>query len=376
MDPITVKPVAGRKMLETFIRVPWPIYRDDPRWVPPLILERRQFLSPQNPYFEHAQFQSWIAFRGAVPVGRISAQIDRLHLERYNDHTGFWGMLEAQNDPAIFQALFATAETWLHKRGIQRILGPFNLSINHEIGLLVEGFDTPPMVMMGHALPYYAQQLAPLGYTKVKDVLAYIASTDLTITPGMQAVIRHYDQRIAIRFFDFKRIAEDLEILRSVFEDAWSENWSFLPFTPEELRHMGQDLKLFVPKEFAAIADFDGEPAAIFVVFPDLNEAIQDLNGRLLPLGWAKLLWRLKRPALNNLRVPLMGVRKRYHNSRLAAALALSLIDRVGQVARSKGYQQVEMSWILEDNTRMRNMIESLGGRVYKRYRMYEKQLP
>jgi len=376
MDPISVKPVAGRKMLKTFIRVPWPIYRNDPRWIPPLIFERQQFLSRQNPYFDHAQFQAWIAYRGSVPVGRISAQIDRLHLERYRDHTGFWGMLEAQNDPSIFQALFSTAETWLQERGIQRILGPFNLSINHEIGLLVEGFDTPPMVMMGHAPPYYAQQLAPLGYTKAKDVLAYIAPTDLTISPAMQAVIRHYDQRISIRFFDFKHIAEDLETLRSVFEDAWSENWSFLPFTPEELRHMGQDLKLFVPKEFAAIADFDGEPAAIFVVFPDLNEAIRDLNGHLLPFGWARLLWRLKRPALKNLRVPLMGVRKQYHNSRLAAALALSLIDRVGQVARPKGYQQVEMSWILEDNMRMRSMIESLGGKVYKRYRMYEKFLP
>lgn len=375
MEAIIVKPVEGKKMLNTFIRVPWTIYREDPRWVPPLLLERQQFLSPQNPYFDHTQFQAWIAFRGDTPVGRITAQIDRLHLERYQDQTGFWGMLEAHDDPAIFEALFSTAETWLRHKGMRRILGPFNLSINHECGLLVEGFDTPPMVMMGHSLPYFAQQIEPLGYTKAQDMLAYIAPVEFDMTPAMQAVIRHFNNRISIRFFDFKNIVEDLETLRDVYEDAWSENWAFIPFTPQELKHMGQELKLFVPREFAAIAEVDGEAAAIIVVFPDLNEAIRDLNGRLLPFGWAKLLWRLKRPSLKNLRVPLMGVRKCYHNSRLGAALALSLIDRVRQVARVKRFQQVEMSWILEDNKRMRNMIESLGGTVYKRYRMFEKPL-
>jgi hypothetical protein len=375
MADVVIRTVVGKRARNQFIGLPNRIYRDDPAWVPPLVLERKQFLSSHNPYFEHARYQAWIAFRNDRPVGRISAQIDELHLNLYQDATGFYGMLEAEDDPAVFEALLQTAESWLRQHGMRRVRGPFNLSINHECGMLVEGFQTPPMVMMGHARPYYEGQIKRQGYQREIDLLAYLAPTDFAFSPTMQRIIQRYQENIVIRAFDFSRLNDELAILQDIYEDAWSDNWGFLPFTAKELRHLGNDLKQFVPEEFVAVAELGGQPAAMIVVFPNLYEAIRDLKGRLMPLGWLKLLWRLKTSALKTLRVPLMGVRKRYHDSRLGAALALSLIGHVQKVALKRAYREVEMSWILEDNKGMRNIIESIGGTAYKRYRIFNKSL-
>ena len=375
MADIVVKEVDNQRMLNLFIGLPCHIYRSDPAWVSPLFFERKQFLSSHNPYFDHARYQAWIAFRNGDPVGRISAQIDELHLDRYQDATGFYGLLEAEDDPAAFEALFATAEQWLGDQGMCHVRGPFNLSINHECGMLVDGYQTPPMVMMGHARPYYEERIMQLGYQGEKDLLAYLAPTDFSFTPPMQSIIRRFQDVISIRAFNFSRLAEDLAILKDIYEDAWSNNWGFLPFTTKELEHMGRDLKQLVPEEFVGIAEIDGRPEALILVFPNLYEAIRDLNGRLLPWGWLKLLWRLKTPALKTLRVPLMGVRRKHHNSRTGAALALSLVAHVQKVALKRSYKQVEMSWILEENQGMRNMIEGIGGEAYKRYRIFTKAI-
>ncbi len=372
---LEIRPVKGRRMLRQFIRLPWSLYADDPAWVPPLIFERRQFLSPKNPYFDHAEFQAWIACRDGRPVGRISAQIDRLHLERYGDATGFFGMLEAEDRAETFQALIATAEDWLRRRGMRRVLGPFNLSINQECGLLVEGFADPPVLMMGHARPYYGPRIEAHGYVKAKDLLAYMAATDFQFTPGMQAVLRRAAGKVTVRHFRRTHMQEDLRILREIFEDAWSGNWCFVPFTAAEFDHLGRDLKMLVPMDWVAIAEVDGEPAAMIVGFPDINSIIRDLDGRLLPFGWIKLLWRLKVGFPKVARAPLMGVRKRYHASRLGAALALTVIDAVRVPGIKRGVERMELSWILEDNLPMRNMIEAIGGKVYKRYRVYEKEI-
>ena len=176
-SPLNIVKVDNRATVNEFIRLLWPLYKDDPAWVPPLILERRMQLSPKNPYFEHAAYSSWVAYRDGKPVGRISAQVDQLHLERYQDATGFFGMLESEDNSETFKTLLTTAESWLHEKGMQRVAGPYNLSINQELGLLVEGFDTPPVVMMGHALPYYAERIEENGYRKEKDLLAYTIDT-------------------------------------------------------------------------------------------------------------------------------------------------------------------------------------------------------
>jgi len=373
--PLRIVPVEGRQDLRKFIRLPWSIYADDPAWVPPLLLERSEHLSKRNPFFEHAKCRFWLAYRGGRPAGRISAQVDQLHLQRYEDSTGFFGLLEAENDPETFQALMDTAEKWLSKQGMRRILGPFNLSINQECGLLVEGFDSPPMVMMGHARPYYGARLEESGYRKEKDLLAYRIEVDFELTRAMRAVIKRAARRVNIRSLRRERFSEELEILQDIFEDAWSENWGFVPFTKAEFKHLGQNLKHLVHDEYVQIAEVDGSPDAMIVGVPNVNEVIKDLNGRLLPFGWLKLLWRLKVARPKTARVPLMGVRKRHHNSFLGAALAVMVVERVRRLGVKYGAKAVELSWILEDNAGMRNILESMGGVVYKRYRIFTKDL-
>ena len=373
--PLRVVPVEGRRGLRQFIRLPWSIYRDDPAWVPPLLMERHQHLSSRNPFFEHAKWKFWLAYRGATPVGRISAQIDQLHLKRYEDSTGFFGLLEAEDEAETFRVLMNTAETWLRDQGMRRVLGPFNLSINQECGLLVEGFDTPPMVMMGHARPYYSSRVEENGYKKAKDLLAYRIESDFELTRAMRALIKRAAGKVSIRSLRKERFSEELDILQDIFEDAWSENWGFVPFTKAEFKHLGQNLKHLVHTEYVQIAEVEGAPDAMIVGIPNVNEIIKDLNGRLLPLGWFKLFWRLRMTRPKTARVPLMGVRKRHHNSLLGAALAIMVVERVRRLGIKYGAKEVELSWILDDNKGMRNILESLGGVVYKRYRVYGKKL-
>lgn len=374
-EPLRVVLVEGRRGLRQFIRLPWSIYVDDPAWVPPLLLERKEHLSKRNPFFEHAKCRFWLAYRGERPVGRISAQVDQLHLQRYEDSTGFFGLLEAEDEAETFRALMDTAETWLRGQGMHRVLGPFNLSINQECGLLVEGFDTPPAVMMGHARPYYSTRIEENGYSKEKDLLAYRIKTDFELTKAMRAVIRKAARRVSIRSLRRERFSEELEILQDIFEDAWSENWGFVPFTKAEFKHLGQSFKYLVPTEYIQIAEVDGSPDAMIIGIPNVNEVIKDLNGRLLPFGWLKLLWRLKVSRPKTARVPLMGVRKRHHNSLLGAALAVMVVERVRRLGVKYGAKEVELSWILEDNAGMKNILESIGGVVCKRYRIFGKDL-
>ena len=373
--PLQIVRVESRKALNNFIRVLWPLYKDDPAWVPPLMLERRMQLAPSNPYFEHAEYSSWVAYRARTPVGRISSQIDQLHLDRYQDATGFFGMLEAENNSETFQMLMDTAETWLRKKGMRRVMGPFNLSINQELGLLVDGFDTPPVVMMGHALPYYAERIEENGYCKQKDLLAYMIDTYLKRPRVIQAIMTRAKNRVQTRSLRKSDFKEELNIIRDIFNDAWSQNWGFIPWTNTEFEHLGNDLKMLVDEDLISIAAVDGEPAAFMIILPNINEIIRDLNGRLLPFGWLKLLWRLKVKYPKTARIPLMGVRSRYHDSILGAALAFSMFAALHPPAIKHGIKQVELSWILEDNKGMRNIIEAMGGRVYKTYRIYGKNL-
>jgi len=372
---LSILPVRNRQDLKRFIRVPWSIYAGDRYWVPPLLFERKEHLSVKNPWFRHAKWQAWVAFRKGKPVGRISAQVDQLHLERFRDETGFFGFLEAIDDPAIFRLLLETACNWLRKQGIKRVRGPFNLSINDECGLLMEGFDTPPSVMMGHARPYYADRIEALGYSKVRDLLAYWVHPDFVVPRVMDRLISKKSERITVSPLRRNHLKEDLLVLRDLFNDAWANNWGFVPFTREEFDELGRTLVHVVDEDYIQIAAVDGKPAAMIVALPNLNEAARDLNGRLLPLGWLKLLWRLKRHKLRSGRVTLMGVRQEYQNSTLGMALAYMVIDAVRRPLITNGIEEVEMSWILEDNTNMRHILESIGGKAYKRYRIYQKDI-
>jgi GNAT superfamily N-acetyltransferase len=374
--PVRISAVEDRAALDRFIRVPFEVFAPDPAWVPPLVLERRMHLSPKmNPYFRHARWQAFIAWRGSTPVGRISAQVDTLHLERYADATGFFGMLDAEDRSDTFAALFAAAEQWLREQGMRRVRGPFSLSINEETGLLIEGFDTPPVFMMGHARPYYAMHVEALGYRKAVDTFAYRIAADFAPSPVMARLVAAAGKRINVRPLDRKRFAAEIALLRDIFNDAWAENWGFLPFTEEEFHELGNSLRFLVDPGLIRIAEVDGEPAAFIVVIPNINEAIRGLGGRLAPLGWAKLLWRLKVRHPTTARVPLMGVRRKYQRTRLGPALAFLVIAGAQPRTLALGVKEVELSWILENNAGMRSIIESIGGHPYKRYRIYERQL-
>ena len=373
---LDIREVSGRKALSAFIRVPWKIYKDDPNWVPPLIAERRGALSSRHPFFKHARWRAWIAYRNGEPVGRISAQIDELHLKQHDTKTGFFGLIEAVEDPDVFNALFQTAENWLRSEGMREVIGPFNLGINQDLGILIEGFDSPPYVMTGHAPPYYGAAIEGCGYRPAQDLLAYgLDSGTLAIPRVMQSLIKRSGERIKVRNFRSKSKGAELESMRDVFNDAWKNNWNFTPFTSEEFNLIGKELLMTAPRDFIQYAQVDGEDAAFIVLLPNINEIIADLDGRLLPFGWAKLFLGLKVNFPKSARVALMGVRQKYQNTRFGPALAYMIINAVMEAGKAKGLERVEMSWILDHNHGVRNIIESVGGQITKRYRMYEKEL-
>ena len=373
--PVEIVPVDSRAREAAFLRLPRALYRDDPAWVEPLHFEQRQQFSPRNPYFEHAEWRRWLALRAGRPVGRISAQIDRLHLERHRDGAGFFGLLEAEDADATFRALLAAAEGWLRDRGLKRVRGPFNLSINQECGLLVDGFATPPMLMMGHARPWYAARLEACGYRKERDLLAFLIDAGVEATPIRRLAVAKTRRRITTRIIDRANFQQDLDLIFAIFNDAWADNWGFVPMTRGEITHMAAGLKFLIDVRFARIALVDGEPAAFIVVLPNLNEAITGLRGRLLPLGWLRLLWRLKVRRPHSGRMLLMGVRKRYQDTLLGAALAYRLIGDIQPDVVAAGVRAVELSWVLEDNTGVQSIITEFGGRAYKRYRIYGREL-
>lgn len=372
---IIVKKVESRADMSVFIRLPWHIYRTDACWVPPLTVERKMHFSPGNPYFRHAECCFWMAFRHGRPVGRISAQVDRLYLRRYRDDTGFWGVLEAEDDPAIFHALMNTAGAWLQEHGMKRALGPFNLSINQECGLLVKGFETPPSMMMGHAPRYYSRHIEELGYRKAMDLIAYSIRKEPRILERMRRILGRRNGDFRTRPLRKRDFQQELDTMFAIFNDAWSENWGFVPFTREEYMETGRLLRFFADPGLIRIAEVNGEPAGFIVVLPNLNEIIQDLDGRLFPLGWLKLLAGLKFHRFRTARVLLMGVLKKYQDSLTGAALSLGLIRDVMNEVMHTSITELELSWILEDNLPMRRIIEALGAEPYKIYRIYEKDL-
>lgn len=376
---LRIERVEGYHDLGRFINVPWSIYTDDPHWVPPLKLERRLHFSRHNPYFEHADWAAWIAYRGKHPVARISAQVDRLSLERHADDTGSFGLIEAENNHETFARLFETAERWLREQGMVRVRGPFNLSINDECGLLVDGFDSAPSIMMGHAPRYYSGHVEACGYEKAVDVFAYRMHPDFPLTESMKKIIDRSNRirkgTFSIRSLRRNEIDREIEVLRDIFNEAWEQNWGFVPFTEAEFRELGTLLKSIVDVDFIKIGELDGEPISFIVCLPNINEFISDLNGRLLPFGWAKLLMRLKTSHPKSVRVPLMGIRKEFQGGLTGSGISLGMIHAIKDAVLRHDATEVEMGWILEHNKSMRSIIEAIGGVVAKRYRMYEKVL-
>jgi hypothetical protein len=371
MSAVNVIPVRTAAELNRFIRLPSRLYAADPHFIAPLETERRDALTRKNPYFEHAEAQLFLAMRDGRDVGRISAQVDRLVQQ---PDIGHFGLVAAQDDAEVFAALFASAETWLRAQGKSRVQGPFNLSVNEETGLLIDGFETPPVIFMPHDPRYAAGHVERQGYSKAKDLIAYLYDLEEFPPSARKLIARHRPHGMTVRHLDFKRYAAEFDTIREIFNDAWSQNWGFVPFTEAEFKHLAKGLKPFLDPQLGAIVEVNGQPVGFGILLPNLNEAIRDFNGRLLPFNWLKLLWRLKRN-MRTSRVPLMGVRRSYTGGLAAGLVPFLLIDSMRTRARARGFKEVELSWILEDNKPMRRIIESLGAMAYKTYRVYEKQL-
>jgi len=363
-----------------FHRLPHSVYRDDPHWVAPLLLERKLHFTPKhNPYFEHARASFFLVYADGKPVGRISAQVDELHLARYRDSTGHFGFIEAVDDSFVFAALIGAAEDWLRGQGMTRVLGPVSFSLWDQPGLLVEGFDSPPYVMMGHARPYYSERIEALGYRRAEDLIAYRYGKELRVPELMQRILDRAIRRgdVVIRNIrkDKAHFENEIATILDIINDAWSDNWGFVEMTKAEIDDLAGLLNLLLRPGDVAIAEYRGKPAAFAAVFPNLNEAIRDLDGKLLPFGWAKLLWRMKIRGTKTVRMPMMGVRRSLQASPIGAALSLGVIGSTRAFNLQHGFQDSELSWILERNERVRHVIELVGGIPYKRYRIFEKNL-
>ncbi len=356
---IEILAVSDKALLRRFIRVPSAVHKDDDAWIPPLMMEREEAFSPKdNEFLRRAEVRFWIARRDGRDIGRISAQIDPLAQHNDAERVGHFGCLSAEDDPEAFAALVATAEDFLKSRGVTRVRGPFSLSINEETGLLVDGFNTPPMLLMGHDPAYLLDMEAPMS-----------ASARRMLGRPLPASVK-------LRRLNFKDYANDIRKLVDIFNDAWSGHWGFVPLTEAETDEMAKRMRMLLDDRLVWFAEVDGEAVAFIVTLPNINEAIRDLNGRLLPFGWAKLLWRLKSHRVRSARVPLMGVRRRLSGTLIGSALPLQLIGAAILPARAVfGFRSIELSWILEDNLPMRRVLERLGARVYKTYRIYGKKL-
>lgn len=378
MGGITVRPVAGNRDRKDFVDLPFRLYAGDPNWVPPLKSEVAGLISPKsNPWFEHARAAFFLAERDGRAVGRISAQVDDLVQVHMGQGTGQWGMFEAE-DAEVAAALIGAAEDWLRDQAMTRSLGPFSLSIWDEPGLLIKGHDHPPSVMMGHNSPAYQAWVESAGYAKVKDLYTYDLDITQQFPPLIQRIVSSGERnaRIVIRRVNKKRFSEEAELILSILNDAWADNWGYIPLTDAEIAYAGKKLKPIVFEDLIRVAEVDGEPVAFMMTLPDLNEMTRDLNGRLFPFGWAKLLWRLRHPRVRTMRVPLMGVLKRLQATRLASQLAFMMIEyirRDGVV--NYGGRRGEIGWILEDNQGMRSIAEAIESGINKVYRVYEKAL-
>lgn len=381
--PLTLRPVLTPRDRRAFVDLPFRLYREDPNWVPPLKREALGLLTPEkNGWYSHAKVQLFLAEEDGRVVGRISAHIDLLALTQppeqgFGPGTGQWGLMEAERED-IVQALLTRAEAWLGEQGMTRALGPISQSIWEEPGLLIQGHDHPPTVMMGHAKPDYQGWIERAGYSSVKQLLTYDLDITQEFPPIVERIIRSGEKndRIRVRMVDKSRFEEEAAIILAILNDAWSDNWGFVPLTPPEIRDVGVKLKPIVFNDLIRIAELDGRPVAFMITLPDLNEALKPLGGSLLPFGWAKLLLWLRRPRVRTMRVPLMGVVKELQSSRMASQLAFMMIEYIRRASVDRyGASRGEIGWILDDNQGMRSIAETLDSRVNKVYQIYGRDL-
>lgn len=369
MSAVEVQPIIDQKGMKAFIRLPWTIYHGDPYWVPPLIRDEKALFNPQrNPFFDHAEGTFFLARRGGKPVGRIAAFVNHLHNEHHHDRTGFFGFFETVLDAEIAQCLFDACGAWLRARGMEIMRGPMNFSVNETCGLLIEGFDRSPFIMMPYNPRYYPDLLTQYGFHKAKDLLAFYIRTSTPIPDKVQHIAEMVPQKAGctLRTLNMKDFAAEVERIKVIYNEAWADNWGAVPMTDREFDHLAKQLKTIVDPELVLIAEIKGEPAAFAMAIPDVNQSLKRINGRLDPISLIKLLWFSRK--IREARLITLGVRKGYRHRGMDAALYLKILLN----GRRLGYIGGELSWTLEDNVRINRAIEAMGGRIYKKYRIYD----
>lgn len=378
---IEVRRVETARDRRAFLDVPYRAYRHLPAWRAPLRFERAAQIDPKkNPALSRMPHEFLLAWRGQEVVGRIAVFINPAHLTRHNDQTGHFGFLDTlQEDDETIAALMQAAESWLRAKGMARIAGPFNFSVNEECGLLVDGFETPPVMMMLHGRPDYAPALEQIGYTKAVDMHAYMIGMGETFQPP--AIARKLtaaferDPGLRIRNLDSRNYENEIVQILDIFDDAWSSNWGFVPFGKDEISHMAQELKPLIHPDNLWIGLIDDEPACFTLVLPDLLEAADGLDGRLLPFGWVQLLHRLKIAGTRTARIPLAGMRRKFQKTRRGVQTMAATCSATLAAQHARGVRNIEASWVLESNKDLIHIVSLFDAPKYKTYRIYGKPL-
>ena len=375
MSTIEVIPVSTPSEKKAFLRLPERLYAGNPNWVCPLRIERRDFFDPKkNPFFDTNEVQLFLALQDGRCVGRITAHIYHNHNRTHNERTGFFGFFECENDYAIAEALYRRAAAWLKERGMDRMRGPANFSTNYEIAFLSEGFDMPPWVMMSYNPPFYLEFAERFGMTKAMDFYAYYIDKSMPIPDRVVKLIQRIRERSGakLRTLNMAKFDDEVRLVKSIYDRAWAPNWGFVPMTDAEFFCMAKDLKQIVDPKMVFFAEVGGETVGFSLALPDINQALIHMNGRLFPFGLAKLLWLIKvRKIMTRVRMLVMGILPEYQKRGIDNLLHYETYTK-GVAA---GYTAGEMSWILETNDMMNGVARNLGGKLYKKYRMYEVTL-
>ena len=369
-----VVPVRDTGDRDRFIDLPWQIYADDPAWVPPLKSDVRKLMEPEHPFREHADTEFFLAVRDDRVVGRIAAAVNHQYNDFHQTRTGFVGLFEAIDDQGVADRLLETATDWLVEREMAEAIGPFNLSTNDELyspGVLLDSYDDPPILLMGHNPPYYRELWENAGWEKAKDLLSYrlkaTAPPDRLVR-GVKRMTSRIDG-LVVRRLELKQLDREVEKIKEIYNAAWEKNWGFAPLTDTEIRHLAKDLKPIVDERFALMAEVHDEPVGFALALPDYNQALKHVNGRLLPFGWLKLLWYRRK--IDRVRVFTLGLKPEYRRTGIDALFYVRMFES----AVESGIEGAEAGWILEDNWGMRRGMERMGAHVHKTYRVYGKEL-
>ncbi len=383
MKPLSIQPVSSVAERRAFVSFPWKVYRDDPNWVPPLLSERMAFTdSARHPFFEHAEVEFFLARRGEEIIGTIAAFINHRHNEFHNERIGFFGFFEVLDDPEAARALLQTAEDWVRQRGYAAIRGPAQYSTNEECGLLVDGFDDPPRIMMTYNPPRYVDYIEGQGYHKAMDLHAYALDTNIyaggsRFPPKLIRVVEKIKARgkVRIRKVDMKHFDEEIARVEEIYNQSWARNWGFVPMTDKEFAKIGEELRAILDPDLTLVAEIDGKPIGVSITLPDVNQPLRLAYPRPETPEWwtlAKLIWYWKvRRKITWARVLILGVLPQYR----ARGIDALFYYETARAALKKGIQHAEMSWILENNDAISRPIRVMGGQIYKTYRFYEKML-